>query len=308
LLRPTRKAYVGALVLYALAISASGNGFLLLPVGLLIMITRRQLVRAGGLLAVSGVCIAAYAYRYNVRWSQGQTGSSVFSVLQQFRPDFMTAFVGNAGAMVSHPVIVALRRLVPGLSIPSDGSAGMFLNEPTINLATCFALGTLLLVLFGWLMWRGYVRRNPCVSSSVLFILLTAAVVAVLRSGSGLVESFTSRYTIYGTLLLILAWTAVAEEFLDHRSERLLRSGLYIATTVAAIVLALGTDVSGTRGMERHNSEIDLGMQAFEHPATPGSTEGPVPGDDPSDAWFRAAAREILTDSIRLGVYEPPRL
>jgi hypothetical protein len=49
-------------------------------------------------------------------------------------------------------------------------------------------------------------------------------------------------------------------------------------------------------------------MQAFEHPATPGSTEGPALGDDPSDAWFLAQARQTLVDSIRLDVYEPPRL
>jgi hypothetical protein len=254
------------------------------------------------------VCIAAYAYRYNVKWLERQNGVSVFSLLRRFHPDFMIAFVGNAGVMVSHPVIVALRRLVPALSIPSESSAGTFVSEPTINLATCFALGTILSVLFGWLIWRGYIRRNPYVSSSVLFILLTAAGVACLRSGLGLGESYTSRYTIYGTLLLILAWMAIAEEFLAYRSERLLTNGLYAATTAAAIVLALGADVTGTRGMERHNTEIASGMRAFEHPATLGSTEGPASGDDPDDAWFRALAREILTDSIRLGVYEPPRL
>jgi len=307
-LRPTRKAYIGALVLYGLAISASGNGFLLLPVCLLIMVTRRQFARAAGLLAVSVVCIAAYAYHYDFMSSQVQAGASVFAGIRHFRRDFVIAFVGDAGVMASHPVIVALRRLVPGLSIPSDGSTDAFVSESAIGVATCLVLGTLLLVLFGWLMWRGYVRRNPCVSSSVLFLLLTAAGVAGLRSGFGVAESLSPRYAIYGTLLLILAWMAVAEEFLEHRSERLLRSGLYTATTAAVIVLALCMDVTGTRFLARRNSEIVLGMQAFEHPATAGSTEGPVPGDDPSHADFRAVAREILTDSIRLGVYEPPRL
>ena len=307
LLLAQRKAYSGALVLYALAIAASGNGFFVLPVALLIMVTRRQLARAGGLLGVSAVCIAAYAYHYNLSSSQVQPGASVFSEIRHFRPDFAIAFVGNAGVMVSHPVIVALRRLVPGLSIPLDGSAGTFVSEPAIDLATCLALGTILLVLFGWLMWRGYIQRNPCVSSSVLFLILTATGVAGLRSGLGLEQCLSPRYAIYGTLLLILAWMAVAEEFLEHRSERLLRNGIYVATTVAAIVLALCMDVTGTRCLERRNSEIVLGMQAFEHPATPGSTESPVPGDDPSHADFRAVAREILTDSIRLGVYEPTK-
>jgi hypothetical protein len=308
LLLAQRKAYLGALVLYALAIAASGNGFFVLPVGLVILAKRRQLARAGGLLAVSAVCIGAYAYHYNFRSSQVQPGASVFSEIRHFRPDFVIAFVGDAGVMASHPVIVALRRLVPGLSIPSDGSAPTFFSEQAINLATCLALGTLLLVLFGWLMWRGYVRRNPCVSSSVLFILLTAAGVAGLRSGFGVAESLSPRYAIYGTLLLILAWMAVAEEFLEQRSERILRNGLYIATTVAAIFLALCMDVTGTRFLDRRNSEIVLGARAFEHPATPGSTEGPVLDDNPSDADFRVMARDILTDSIRLGVYEPPKL
>ncbi len=240
--------------------------------------------------------------------SQVQAGASVFSEIRHFRPDFVIAFVGDAGVMVSHPVIVALRRLVPVLSIPSDGSAPTFFSEQAINLATCLALGTFLLVLFGWLMWRGFVRRNPCVSSSVLFLLLTATGVAGLRSGFGLEQCLSSRYAIYGTLLLILAWMSVAEEFLEYRSETVLRSRIYIATTVAAIVLALCMDVTGTRDLVRRNSEIVLGMQAFEHPATPGSTESPVLDDNPNHADFRVVAREILTDSIRLGVYEPPRL
>ena len=82
-------------------------------------------------------------------------------------------------------MIVALRRLVPGLSFHTTAAPAHFVSEPAINLATCLALGTLLLVLFGWLIWRGYVRRNPCVCSSVLFVLLTAAAVSGLRSGQG---------------------------------------------------------------------------------------------------------------------------
>jgi hypothetical protein len=303
-LRPTRKAYIGGLVLYVLAISASGNGSLLLPVGLMIMVTRRQLVRAVGLLAVSLVCIAAYAYHYNFMSSD----SSVFSVIRHFRPDFMIAFLGNAGLIVSHPMIVALRRLVPGLSISYDDSAGTFFNEPAINLATSLAPGTLLLVVFGWLMWRGFVRRNPCVSSSVLFILLTAAGVSGLRSGLGVGESLSSRYAIYGTLLLIFAWMGVAEEFLEHRSETLLINRAYMAMAVLILALAQSMDRVGTKYLAQREHEMINGMYAFEHPATSGSTKGPVLDDDPNDAWFCALAREILTHSIRLGVYEPPRL
>ena len=53
LLRPTRKAYASGLLLYALAIGTSGNGLLLLPVGVLILATRRQFARVAGWLALS---------------------------------------------------------------------------------------------------------------------------------------------------------------------------------------------------------------------------------------------------------------
>ncbi len=69
-------------------------------------------------------------------------------------------------------------------------------------------------------------------------------------------------------------------------------------------------DRAGTKSLTQREHELANGMYAFEHPVKPGVTEGPVlshPGDDPSDAEFRALARKILIDSIRLGVYEPPR-
>ncbi|MGB8029897.1 MAG: hypothetical protein WCF30_09540 [Terracidiphilus sp.] len=311
LLHSSRKAYAGALVLYALAIAASGNGLLVLPVGFLILITRRQIARASGLLAVSAVCITAYAYHYDIMSSQAPLGGSVFSELLHFRTGFSIAFVGNAGLMASEPVIAALRRLLPGFSIPFVANAGTNVGQACIRLAVCLALGTGLLALFGWLVWRGYIRRNPSVSSSVLFILLTALGVAGLRSGLGLAQSFTSRYTIYGTLLLIFAWTAVAEEFLQHRSKTLLRDRAYVAMTVAAIVLALCMDIAGTKSLVQRESEVARGMYAFEHPATPGAIEGPVlghPPEDPIETAFHTFARQSLIESIRLGVYEPPRL
>jgi hypothetical protein len=310
LLRPARTAFACAMVLYALAVAASANGFLVLPVGLLILAKQRQLARAGGLLAATGVCIAAYAYRYNLMSSQVQPGGSVFSELRNLRPDFLIAFVGNAGVMASEPVILALRRLLPGLSIPFEGNKGTLLSEPAIHVATCLALGTFLLVLFGWLVWRGYVSRNPAVSSCVLFLLLTAAGVACLRSGFGLGESLSSRYSIYGVLLLILAWTAVAEEFLQ-RSEGLHNNRLCTAMAVLTIILALAMEITGTRNLARREDEMVKGMYAFEHPVLPGTSEGPVlshPGKGTIETAFRSEARQILIASIRLGVYEPPRL
>ena len=283
LLRPTRKAYASGLLLYALAIGTSGNGLLLLPVGVLILATRRQLARVAGWLALSVVCIAAYAYRYNLMSSQAPSRGSVFSTLAHFRPDYSIAFIGNAAA-------------IAGSSL--------------ISVWMCLTLGSVLLLFFGWLGWRGYVRRNAPVSYSVLFLLLTAVGVAGLRSDFGLMQSASSRYAIYGALLVILAWTAVTEEFLQHRSEPLLNNGPYLAMTMAAVLFALWMDEIGYLKLAGREADAVRWMEAFEHPGSPGSSEGPMAEYQQQSAATvasRLEARVILKESMQLGVYEPPK-
>ncbi len=277
----TRKAYSGAVILYVLGIAASGNGFLLLPLGLTILVIQRRFARTAGWLAVSGACIAAYAYHYNPMSSQAEPGGSVFSTLLHFRPDYAIAFVGNAGAVASD----------------SKTSAWVSLT-----------LGTCLLLFFGWLVKRGYPRRNPLVSYCVLFLLMTAVGVAGLRSEFGLLQSLESRYTIYGILLVILAWTAFAEEFLQRRREALLNSGAYLVIAVTVVIFALCMDEVGYLNLARREQQASKGMAAFEH-AAPGRSDGPVlpfARETAKLTTVRVRARAILSESIRLGVYEPP--
>jgi hypothetical protein len=284
LLRPSRGAYAGALLLYALSIATSGNGFLLLPIGLLIFAVRRQFARAAGLLAVSAVCIAAYAYHYNVMSSQAPQRGSVFLTLLHMRLDYSIAFAGSAGAIA---------------------------GSTTVSAAISLVLGIVLLLFFGWMAWRGYVRRNPLVSCYVLFILLTAVGVAGLRSDFGLIQATSSRYTIYGELMVILAWTAFVEEFLQRRNDPLLSIGPYLMVAIVTVLVALWSDGIGYRELVGREDMAVKWMAAYEHPGSPGSDEAPMPPfkekSELTTVW-RAQSRLILNDSIRLGVYEPPRL
>lgn len=140
LLRPSRKAYAGALVLLVLAIAASGNGFLLIPVGMAILAIRRSMrkywVRLAGWLAVSGLCVSAYAYHYDGMSSQSPASRSIFSTLLHWRPDYVLAFIGNVGAF---------------------GGIAESLTK------VCLLLGVLLLAVFGWVMdggTRGAIRQS----------------------------------------------------------------------------------------------------------------------------------------------------
>ena len=279
-LRTSRGAYAGALLLYVLAIASSGNGFLVLPVALLIFAVRRRLARAAGLLAVTAVCIAAYAYHYDIYSSQAREHASVFAVLLDLRPGYSLAFLGNAAALTG-----ATPAFVP----------------------YCIALGAGMLAVWAWLAWRGYARRNPAIACCVLFILFTALGMAGVRADAGLRSSLTPRYTIYGVLLVIFIFAALAEEFLQHRKGALLNNGPYLAVVFASVFFALCTDEIGYRDLAERNHKLAMGMAAFERAPTSTADDVPMPplyGEKPPNRELRA----ILSESIRLGVYTPPRL
>jgi len=281
LARGTRQMYGVALILYGLAVAASGNGFLLLPVGLLMLIIERRVLRAAGLLATSALLMAAYAYHYNIGyWPHHQSG---FAHLLRIRPDFVLAFIGNAGAIAG-----------------------------TALLSECLSLtvGAALLLLFGWLLRRGYFKRRRLVGYCVLFLLLTAVGVGGLRSDFGLMQSLAPRYIIYGLLLVIFAWIAVVEEFLWRRSGPLLTNDVYLAATLGAVLLGLSMDAAGYMDLVRRNHETIEGMALYEHPESSKSMDGPVlefSRGDPAQRRNEPIVRGILDQSIALGIYEPPK-
>ena len=279
LFRKTRSAFCGALACFILAIAASGNGFLLLPIGLLILIPKRNYARIAAWLITCAGCIAAYSYHYNVMSSRSSPDHSVFSALLRLRPIFVLSFIGSAA------------------SIPFN--------------AASFALGTALCVFFIWMVRRGYVRRNPLVCSCVLFLLLTAIGAAGIRSDLGLEESVSSRYTIYSVLFVILAWFAIVEEFLQHRRVSLRKSKAYLGAVVATVFFCLFMDAVFLVVIKSWDSKLIEGMADFEHPNPLDSTKGPVIPlwkGDLSRETFNPNARAILLESIRLGVYQPPAL
>lgn len=279
LVREERWAFCCALAFLILAVSSSGNGLIIIPIGVLILALARRYARVANWLVVSAGCIAAYAYRYNVMVSATHPRNSIFSTFHPLSPGYVLAFIGSAG------------------SFPFK--AGSFL------------LGILLCVFFVYMARRGYIRKNPLVSYCVLFLLLTAIGVAGIRSDLGVEQSLSSRYTLYSALFLIFAWFAIVEEFLQHRRASLSHNDLFLCTVLAVVPFSLWMDLGGWLQIERRDCALVQAMAAFEHPATPESTAGPAPpvslseGKAASDA-FNLRTRAILTESIKLGVYRPP--
>jgi hypothetical protein len=279
LVRPARGSFFWALLCFVLAVASSGNGFLMIPIGVLILLLAHRYVRVMCWLAISAGCVAGYAYRYNLNPYPSQVNHSVFAAVIRL-PLYAIAFIGNA------------------LALPGRYHAKLG-----------FLAGLLLCIFFIAMARRGYIRKNPLVSSCILFLLLTAAGVAVLRSDLGVAQSQASRYGIYSALLLIFAWFAIAEEFLQHKNIPLQRNHILLFVTAGAVLFSLANDEFGWHELEGMNREIIRGMVAYEHPVSPETSNGPIlpyPNQTARFDELDRAAPVILRQSTKLGIYTPP--
>ena len=279
LLRKNVWAFCAALVFLTLAVASSGNGLLVIPIGMLILFQDRKYARVPIWLAVSGGCVAAYAYRYVPRQVPGEGHHSFLLASLWLKPAYIVAFIGSAGSL---PFRVG-----------------------------CFPLGFLLCGFFVSMTFRGYIRKNPLVSYCVLFLLLTAVGVAGLRSEFGVMQSLQSRYTIYSALFLIFAWFAIVEEFLQSKSGPLLNNGIFLSSIAMVVLFSLVMDEVGLLMIEGRSRSTVQAMAEFEHSSALGHAVGPMPpSSSPEGRAERNAlnlgARDILIESIKLGIYQPP--
>jgi hypothetical protein len=286
LVRGSRWAFCVGRIGLILAVGASGNGLLVIPVGVVILTLNRHYARLLSWLIVSAVSVAAYAYRYNLMSSQSRLHHSVLETVLRPRPLYVFGFIGSAAAF---PPLL-------GRFHPLEDIFGL-------------SLGLLLCAYFFVLWRRGYARRNPAVSYCILFLLLTAIGVAGIRSDFGIAQSFESRYAIYSALLLIFAWFSIVEEILQYQNLPLRRNRIFLAAVLGAVLFCLVMDFWGWHNLELRNRFMVSGMAAYEHPASTKSSLGPVlplPGQNARLDELDQRAPLILRQSTRLGIYWPP--
>jgi hypothetical protein len=287
----TRGAFWGAMVCLTMAIAASGNGLLMIPLGMLILVLKRHFAHVVSWLAVSAPSVAAYAYRYNAMASQTRLQHSVVSTVIRARPLYAIAFIGNAAA----------------LGNPINFRFGGTYHS--LNVLLSLLLGVVLSVFFVVVVKRGYVRRNQSVSYCVLFLLLTAVGVAGIRSDFGLLQSLSSRYKVYSALLVILAWFIIVEEFLQHKRVALRHNRILLVGISCAFLFSVSMDMWGWVYLTTRRQRTISGMVAFEHPVPGATSIGPILPIEFHNARFEELARrapEILKQSMKLGIYEPP--
>ena len=280
LVKGTSWAFCGAMASLSLAVASLGNGMIVIPIGVMILVLTRRYSRVASWLFVSAGCIAAYSYHYStVVSAHTDAHRSVFLTILRMNPAYVVAFIGSAASVPFKPC--------------------------------SFVFGILICSFFVYLARRGYIRKNPLVSYCVLFLLLTAIGVAGIRSDFGVEQAVASRYTIYSALLLIFAWFAIVEEFLQHRPADLLRNDTLLCAVVAAVLFSLWGDLGGWLQIELRNRYLVQAMAVYENPTLSSSTDGPAPPimlplDRTISDSLNLRARAVLIQSMKLGMYRPP--
>ena len=285
LARNTRRTFAASLIFLVLAIMASGNGFIAVFVGALLLLSSRRWLHLAVWLGTAACMVLLYAYHYDVLSSQSGHGRSIFATFLHLNFLYVLSFLGSLGAFI---------HVVP--AIPA--------------LAGSVALGSLLLAFFLFESRRKHLTAYPAVILAVLFILFTGVGVAGLRSELGSTQSLAVRYRIYSSLALALAWFIVSEKYLQHSRRPLWRNHLYLVGVTFAVLLSLMFDRSGLHYFRLRNAMLIDGMSLYEHPDARRPLDGPLILNDPhfaiSSIQENQEDRRILRSSAEAGIYQPP--
>jgi hypothetical protein len=231
---------------------------------------------------VGACCVGAYAYRYDFSPPQVWGPVPIITPSLGQKLLFAISFLGNASEF---PMI------------------GGFL---AIGVLLCPLLGLAVCAFFAEAARRGHLRGNPAVSYSVLFLLMTAAGVASMRSQLGFRSSLSSRYGMYSILLIIFAWFTVAERLPRTGGRFAVRNRTLRRMTVVAIVFSVVMDIGGYQYIVKRNRDLTEGMGRFQDPDSDLDPVLPSLDHQEKPALFSDYVKSVLRDSERLGTYRPP--
>jgi len=267
--RKTRGAFVGSLGLMVFGIAISGNGFLISALGMLMLLINRMYARLAAWSFTSVLCAWLYAYQY-----KNLKHEPLLKILTHLRFAYLLGFLGAAGRYPVRPGAIVL--------------------------------GFALCVFFGWMIWRGYLQKDPVVGYCLLFILLTGLAVSGLRGDLGLGQSLSSRYRMYSDLLLIFAWFALVKMNRLAEIPSLRQNRLFVSVATISVLFCIVMDGNGVRNLRKRDRDLEHGMALFERS---GGLQSPVYSQDGQPqgyVGFDEHARQILIESEKAGTYEPP--
>ena len=263
-----------SLLLMALAIGSSGNGFVLIPVGLLALVMDRQRVRTLGWSAMGAACAMVYFHHYTRVNLQAK--QPLLASLLHLRFTYLWLFIGS---------IAARPFIMPGI-----------------------VLGFMICVALVYFALAGSLHRKSNTLYNVLYLLLTALVVAAFRDDVDALQISTSRYTIYSALLLIFCWFLTVEHFTARDGAPRVPRPLQFGVTVTVALFACSTYISGIHAIQHTDRTLVEGITAYEHPGSGVAFRGPIvplPTDNEAQKIYLVRSKQELDRSVQLGLFTP---
>jgi hypothetical protein len=279
------------------ALMSQGAGLSLLPVSIGILLYKkeyRNLLLYGGL---SLLLLLLYFHHYH-RPPQSGDLANVLRDLKVRSLLFVFAFLGNA---FDYYLIHT--------------------NEIPESIGLTSVIGSFFFLLFLYITWQKYYRKNLFNYSIMLLVILTAALAAVSRSAMGLEMAGASRYRINGIIFFISLYfwfietytvetkTALAAilvfsglyflvinlnqyEFLSVRQEQLYLEALCYQTGDSSIVYPNSEDVARQRTIMKLSEKLNI-----YHP----------PSDETIDAYIPHSVRQTGDDEVKVSPLEMTR-
>ena len=276
--RNAQSSFVFSCIASILAIGSSPNGFFLAPVGLLMLIQKKQWKRLAYWIALFSLMLALYLLRYASPVTPGG---------------------GSGAALHNLNVIYALSFL--GASVARYSSV-----LPSV------VLGLIFCGVIGFATVRRYFLQNPAAFYSMIFILINAIAVSGLRSDSGVAQSLASRYRTYSNLMLVFSYFFFAENAVRLWRTQRGRRVAFAAVMVVSILFCAISDMAGARFLNEKKLALRQSYRTEWQKSQGGAglTNAEIEADPILRRQMEAGVYKvnlpILQESVRLGVYEPP--
>jgi hypothetical protein len=248
------------------ACCSSVNGFLLLPVGLLILIPRRAYVRSFVWTISFLPMLLAYLYRYNLQPLPVTHRAAYFKYITRAIEVF--AFLGG----------VVPQRWVAVLA------------------------GIALVVVVRVALRSHFDRTNPVSFYFTLWILGTALMVGWGRGAGGVGNP--SRYTMYSLLMLIFCY-AFFSHCLREQESALSQKRFYIGSLVVAVIIFVWGTMQANRKLESRREMVYKGLAFYRsNPAVNSPMIDPMV--ELNLKQEKQIEKVALNDALRAGIYTLP--
>lgn len=187
LLKHSYRFFLISNLFFVLAVFSSGNGLLLFPIGILIILQQKNTNKLIIWLVISIGLILLYFFDYHFK----NDGLPMKSLLYNINLPFALSFMGAAFTNYSYGYKVS------------------------------FFAGVLILSTFLFMFRKRSDHTDPEIFYSFLFIIFTAVAVSSIRGKYGLAASLWSRYAIYSDLAIIFCYLFLVKEIIKTKYFKL---------------------------------------------------------------------------------------